>query len=155
MWGSKVRGGLCCAGRAEGVAERVAVTQHTLHVMLLQDCLAALSQTANGRLSEHCCLSKTFWLSSLIASSLFSSADSVLAPQDHPAVLTAFYLKEDAGPISITDELLHSSGRIRVRAIMKYLLFKKGPLASTGCDHGAFVSTNGASLTQLYSSLNP
>ncbi len=105
--------------------------------------------------SEHCCLSKTFWLSSLIASSLFSSADSVLAPQDHPAVLTAFYLKEDAGPISITDELLHSSGRIRVRAIMKYLLFKKGPLASTGCDHGAFVSTNGASLTQLYSSLNP
>ena len=64
--------------------------------------------------------------------------------QDHPAVLTAFYLKEEVGPISLTDELLHSSGRIRVRAIMKYLLFKKGPLATTGCDHGAFVSTNGA-----------
>lgn len=31
-----------------------------------------------------------------------------------------------------------------MRAIMKYLLFKKGPLTSTGCDHGAFVSTNGA-----------
>ena len=71
----------------------------------------------------------------------------MLAPQDHPACLTAFYLKEEAGPISITDELLHSSGRIRVRAFMKYLLFRKGPLTSTGCDHGAFVSTKGTSLT--------
>jgi len=68
----------------------------------------------------------------------------VLSLQDHPAVLSAFYLKEEAGPISLTDELLHSSGRIRVRAIAKYLLFRKGPLTSTGCDHGAFVSTNGA-----------
>ncbi|CAL5223510.1 g6037 [Coccomyxa viridis] len=68
---------------------------------------------------------------------------------DHPACLTAFYLKEEAGPISITDELLHSSGRIRVRAMMKYLLFKKGPLTSTGCDHGAFVSTTGQSEPDL------
>ena len=63
--------------------------------------------------------------------------------QDHPAVLSAFYLKEEAGPISVPDELLHSDGRIRLRAIMKYLLFKKGPLTTTGCDHGAFVSTKG------------
>ena len=63
--------------------------------------------------------------------------------QDHPAVLSAFYLKEEAGPIAITDELLHSSGRIRLRAIAKYLLFRKGPLTTTGCDHGAFVSTRG------------
>ena len=63
--------------------------------------------------------------------------------QDHPAVLSAFYLKEEAGPISVTDELMHSDGRIRLRAIMKYLLFKKGPLTTTGCDHGAFVSTRG------------
>ena len=58
-------------------------------------------------------------------------------------MLSAFYLKEEAGPISVTDELMHSDGRIRVRAIMKYLLFKKGPLTTTGCDHGAFVSTRG------------
>jgi len=74
----------------------------------------------------------------------------VLLLQDHPAVLSAFYLKEEAGPISLTDELLHSSGRIRVRAIAKYLLFKKGPLTSTGCDHGAFVSTNGACTMLAY-----
>lgn len=53
------------------------------------------------------------------------------------------YLKDSAGHISVTDELLHQDGRIRVRAIAKYLLFKKGPLATTGCDHGAFVSTAG------------
>lgn len=64
--------------------------------------------------------------------------------QDHPACLSAFYLKESAGAISVTDELLHTNGRIRTRAILKYLLFKKGPLATTGCDHGAFVSTAGA-----------
>lgn len=74
----------------------------------------------------------------------------VLLLQDHPAVLSAFYLKDEAGPISLTDELLHSSGRIRVRAIAKYLLFKKGPLTSTGCDHGAFVSTNGACTMLAY-----
>ena len=70
-------------------------------------------------------------------------ADRCLPLQDHPAVLSAFYLKEEAGPISVTDELMHSDGRIRLRAIMKYLLFKKGPLTTTGCDHGAFVSTKG------------
>ena len=80
--------------------------------------------------------------------------------QDHPAVLSAFYLKEEAGPISVTDELMHSDGRIRLRAIMKYLLFKKGPLTTTGCDHGAFVSTKGersglakCALTQMSSRL--
>jgi hypothetical protein len=59
------------------------------------------------------------------------------------------YLKETAGAISVTDELLHQDGRIRTRAILKYLLFKKGPLATTGCDHGAFVSTAGVSVQPL------
>ena len=63
--------------------------------------------------------------------------------QDHPACLSAFYLKEEAGPISVTDELLHQDGRIRLRAILNYALFRKGPLTTTGCDHGAFVSTTG------------
>jgi hypothetical protein len=61
------------------------------------------------------------------------------------------YLKESAGPISVTDELLHQDGRIRLRAIAKYLLFKKGPLATTGCDHGAFVSTAGGLPVQALS----
>ncbi|CAL8465624.1 g5160 [Coccomyxa elongata] len=69
--------------------------------------------------------------------------------QDHPACLSAFYLKESAGAISVTDELLHTNGRIRTRAILKYLLFKKGPLATTGCDHGAFVCTAGQSEPDL------
>ena len=46
-------------------------------------------------------------------------------------------------PPLFTADLPGAGGRIRVRAIMKYLLFKKGPLATTGCDHGAFVSTKG------------
>ena len=79
----------------------------------------------------------------------------MLSLQDHPAVLSAFYLKEEAGPICLTDELLHSSGRIRVRAIAKFLLFRKGPLTSTGCDHGAFVSTNGACTLLRYEYSTP
>ena len=34
--------------------------------------------------------------------------------------------------------------QIRVRAILNYLLRRLGPLTTTGCDHGAFVSTLGA-----------
>jgi hypothetical protein len=33
------------------------------------------------------------------------------------------------------------STRIRTRAALAYALFKKGPLTSTGCDHGAFINT--------------
>ena len=32
---------------------------------------------------------------------------------------------------------------IRPGPVLQYLLRKKGPLATTGCDHGAFVSTTG------------
>ena len=57
--------------------------------------------------------------------------------------MSSFYLKESAGPISVTDELLNKNGKLRGSAILKYLLCGKGPLATTGCDHGAFVCTAG------------
>eukprot|EP00884_Botryococcus_braunii_P020619 jgi/Botrbrau1/7240/Bobra.0021s0023.1 len=64
--------------------------------------------------------------------------------QDHPAALTAFRAKASVGSISITDQALRESGAVRVRAILAYALFRKGPLTSTGCDHGAFLSTTGS-----------
>ena len=64
--------------------------------------------------------------------------------QDHPACLSAMLMSEEAGIPCVTDELLRRNGSVRLRAILKYTLFRKGPLATTGCDHGAFVSTTGA-----------
>ena len=66
--------------------------------------------------------------------------------QDHPACLSAFTLKPSAGAISITDHLLTKTGRLRAGAVLNYALRRKGPLTSTGCDHGAFVSTGPALL---------
>ena len=101
---------------------------------------------ATSRLMRHMCPAMRPYIPGNLSANQKTSlqqADRCLPLQDHPAVLSAFYLKEEAGPISVTDELMHSDGRIRLRAIMKYLLFKKGPLTTTGCDHGAFVSTKG------------
>jgi hypothetical protein len=64
--------------------------------------------------------------------------------QDHPAALTAFKTKESLGAIALTDQLLRASGKVRTRAMLAWALFRKGPLTTTGCDHGAFVSTTGA-----------
>ena len=64
--------------------------------------------------------------------------------QDHPACLTAFQLKPEMGDISQLDEMLGRKGQVRPKAILNYLLRRKGPLTSTGCDHGAFLSTRGA-----------
>ena len=61
--------------------------------------------------------------------------------QDHPACLVAFKTKEALGAIAITDEMLGRNGNVRAGALLNYLLRRKGPLTSTGCDHGAFVST--------------
>lgn len=65
--------------------------------------------------------------------------------QDHPACLSAFTLRPSAGAISITDHLLTKSGRLRPGAVLNYALRRRGPLTSTGCDHGAFVSTGARS----------
>lgn len=37
-------------------------------------------------------------------------------------------------------------GRIKLINYLKYLLFNNGPLATTGCDRGAFVNTRGKRL---------
>jgi choline dehydrogenase-like flavoprotein len=69
--------------------------------------------------------------------------------QDHPACLSAFSLPADSGMKAITDEIYHSNGRMRTRAVLNYFLRRKGPLATTGCDHGAFVNTLGGDQPDL------
>jgi choline dehydrogenase-like flavoprotein len=61
--------------------------------------------------------------------------------QDHPACLSAFTLKESAGPIAITDHLYHADASLKKRQMLNWALFGKGPLTSTACDRGAFVKT--------------
>lgn len=81
--------------------------------------------------------------------------------QDHPACLSAFTLRASAGAISITDQLLSRSGRLRPGAVLNYALRRRGPLASTGCDRGAFVATGaraadlGAAVADLQVRLAP
>jgi choline dehydrogenase-like flavoprotein len=64
--------------------------------------------------------------------------------QDHPAALVTWSLKPSAGRVAITDQLMHPSGRLRARAVLAYALAGRGPLATTGCDRGAFVRTAAA-----------
>lgn len=61
--------------------------------------------------------------------------------QDQPACLTAYLGSKD---ISVTDHVYNHKGSLRKRAILNYLLFRRGPLATTGCDHGAFVRSKAA-----------
>ena len=81
--------------------------------------------------------------SNLICSDFFS----FYILQDHPAALSAFSLREEKGPISITDHIYRKSGAIRMRALSNYFLRGKGPLASTACDHGAYMTTAGPLMT--------
>ena len=64
--------------------------------------------------------------------------------QDQPACLVSVPLKAKHDGLALSDHIYSAKGRIRKRAIANYLLFGRGPLASTGCDHGAFVRTGGA-----------
>lgn len=43
----------------------------------------------------------------------------------------------------ITSEIYGLGGTVKLTAIAQLLLQGRGPLASTGCDHGAFVNTRG------------
>jgi len=61
--------------------------------------------------------------------------------QDQPACLTAYLGSKN---VSVTDHVYNEKGSIRKRAILNYLLFRRGPLATTGCDHGAFVRSKAA-----------
>ncbi|GMH38701.1 hypothetical protein BSKO_06585 [Bryopsis sp. KO-2023] len=69
--------------------------------------------------------------------------------QDHPACLSAFKLKPQYESWCVTDHVYNNHGGIRKRALLNYLLFKRGPLATTGCDRGAFVSTTGSGQPDL------
>lgn len=64
--------------------------------------------------------------------------------QDQPAVLTAVPVKPKYEGTTISDHIYNDRGRLRKRAILNYILRGKGPLTSTGCDHGAFVRTPAA-----------
>ena len=67
--------------------------------------------------------------------------------QDHPAAINSFTCPEEKGPISVTDHIYRKSGQIRVRALTNYALRRRGPLTTTACDHGAFMTTQGATHT--------
>ena len=63
--------------------------------------------------------------------------------QDHPAAVTGWTCPEEIQGISVTDELIDKRGRVRLSAILNYFIRGRGPMATTGCDHGALISTRG------------
>lgn len=64
--------------------------------------------------------------------------------QDHPAVVYAARMKPEHDNITVTSEIYDQNNNFKLGALLQYLLQKKGPLATTGCDRGAFVSTTGS-----------
>ncbi|GLC45037.1 hypothetical protein PLESTB_001461800 [Pleodorina starrii] len=62
--------------------------------------------------------------------------------QDHPAAVVAVRAKPEFEGLSVTSEIYDSKCNIRLGAVAKYLFGRRGPLATTGCDHGAFVRTS-------------
>lgn len=64
--------------------------------------------------------------------------------QDHPAAVTGWTCPEGMQGISVTDELIDLRGRVKLSAMLNYFLRRRGPLATTGCDHGALLSTRGS-----------
>ncbi|CAB9504043.1 Alcohol dehydrogenase [acceptor] [Seminavis robusta] len=65
--------------------------------------------------------------------------------QDHPAAVVSFQTSKRG--ISVTSKL-RLFGKTNPLPLLKWLLFKRGLLTSTGCDHGGFVRTNAATGTQ-------
>lgn len=63
--------------------------------------------------------------------------------QDQPAVLAAVPAKAKYDGISLSDHIYSPKGKLRKRAIAAFLLLGRGPLTSTGCDHGGFFRTAG------------
>lgn len=63
--------------------------------------------------------------------------------QDHPAVLFSARTKPEYDELTVTSQIYNKSNNIKLSAVLQYLFGRKGPLATTGCDHGAFVSTTG------------
>lgn len=64
--------------------------------------------------------------------------------QDHPACVTAHKLQERHAGLSITNQIYKDGAKIRLTAVADWLLRGRGPLATTGCDHGAFLRSTGS-----------
>ena len=58
-------------------------------------------------------------------------------------------MKPEFDHLSVTSEIYDRKSNIKPSAVLKYLFGRNGPLATTGCDHGAFLSTSGGSLTRV------
>lgn len=58
--------------------------------------------------------------------------------QDHPAAVVSFNTPKKG--VSVTSKL-RFMGATNPLPVLKWLMFKRGMLTSTGCDHGAFVRT--------------
>lgn len=69
--------------------------------------------------------------------------------QDHPAAVTGWTCPEEIQGISVTDELIDKRGRLRLSAILNYFIRGRGPMATTGCDHGALISTRGTTFLKI------
>ncbi|KAG2445644.1 hypothetical protein HXX76_000254 [Chlamydomonas incerta] len=67
--------------------------------------------------------------------------------QDHPAAVLAARAKPEFEKLSVTSEVYDDKCNVRLGAVAQYLFQRRGPLATTGCDHGAFVRTS-SSLAQ-------
>ena len=72
-----------------------------------------------------------------------SDTHSLTHMQDHPAILAAYINKDAWQGKSISDELVDRRGRVKITSVINWFLRGRGPLASTGCDHGALINTRG------------
>jgi hypothetical protein len=64
------------------------------------------------------------------------------------ACFHACRMKPELEHIAVTSELLDASGQIKWHNYLNYFIFGKGPMATTGCDRGAFVNTRGTMLSE-------
>jgi len=65
--------------------------------------------------------------------------------QDHPAAVVSYQCPASKKGISVTSKLRIGGTTLPdPRPMIQWLLFRTGPLTSTGCDHGAFVKTSAA-----------
>lgn len=62
--------------------------------------------------------------------------------QDHPAVVVASTLKPKYREMAVTN-VFDQKGAVRWQIRLKYALLKQGPMCTTSCDHGAFLTTPG------------
>eukprot|EP00798_Chlamydomonas_sp_ICE-L_P008080 gene8081-1322_t len=69
--------------------------------------------------------------------------------QDHPACLVAERMRTEYYKYSMTDQVYDDKSNLKLNQVLNYMLFRKGPLTSTGCDHGGFMSSTGSGEADL------